>query len=60
MSESILEFESGPNYLDAITSTGTAATDNARSWTIGDVLAKCDSLHIDSLVEHEHTKQVLA
>eukprot|EP00975_Prorocentrum_lima_P016836 3567232-Prorocentrum_lima.AAC.1 len=60
MSKLILEFELVPNYLDAIRSTGTTLTDNAREWTSTDVQAKCDILQIDSSAEHEYTKHVLA
>eukprot|EP00975_Prorocentrum_lima_P052782 11063255-Prorocentrum_lima.AAC.1 len=60
MSNIILEFELVPNPLDAIRSSGDAATNAAKAWTIRDVQAKLDILQIDSSVENEYTKHVLA
>eukprot|EP00975_Prorocentrum_lima_P061067 12805393-Prorocentrum_lima.AAC.1 len=61
MSKIILEFELVPNPLDAIRSSGDAAADAAKAWTIReDVQAKCDILLIGSSVENEYTTHVLA
>ncbi len=58
MSKIILEFVLVPNHIDALRSTGT--NDDTKTWTIRDVQAKCDILQIDSSVENEYTKHVLA
>eukprot|EP00975_Prorocentrum_lima_P031906 6699093-Prorocentrum_lima.AAC.1 len=60
MSKIILEFELVPNPLDAIRSSGDAAANAAKAWTIRDVQAKIDILQTDSSVANEYTKHVLA
>eukprot|EP00975_Prorocentrum_lima_P067196 12913547-Prorocentrum_lima.AAC.1 len=60
MSNIIWVFELVPNPLDAIRSSGADANNASKAWTIRDVQAKCDILQIDSPVENEYTKHVLA
>ncbi len=46
--------------MDALVISGVTADDNARSWKITDVQLKADILQIDSSVDNEYTKHVLA
>ena len=60
MSTLIFEFELVGNYLDALVSSGVTADYNARECNITDVQLKADILQIDSSVDNEYTKHVLA